>query len=484
MEKEPLFELIQSLSPAEKGYFKKTVQAGDDSNYIKLFDAINKQEKYDAEKLKKQFKGEKFMSNFSVTKQYLLDAILKSLRSYHAQNIKEFELDEYIQNIRVLYDKGQYELCDKMLVKAKQLAHDYELYTHLLRLLAFEHVFNQFRTKYDFELFEEERQALDSLSRTNRVNHAYITTLNWVQQHDRARNEEDVKKVEALREMEGFNLDTRKLSFQALNSYYAGETIYHYMLSADEKASDFKIMQLENYLQRPKLRETNTKNFLLVYGNVLTLLYNGKDAERFTHYYSLLKTYHDEIKEHEHTKLEHTIAFGMCYYNMTKNYAEGIAFAEEKLKQLEGREEKISRIRLKDYYLNAAMFCIYEQRFRQSLQWLLKVSNNASLYDNVYFKIPAGILELIVHYELGNEEIVIAKVKRLYRQLYHSINRHVFEDIMLRHLPLLLKADGKKEINTVLISLRNQLLELKKDPLNSRSMDHFDYTGWLAKKIS
>jgi hypothetical protein len=482
MEKEPLHELIKSMSPAEKGYFKKLVQAGEDTNYIRLFDAINKQEKYDAQNLKKLFSTEKFMSNFSVTKQYLTDVILKSLRSYNAQNSKEFELDEYLQNLKILYNKAQYDLCDKLLIKAKQMATDHELYHHLLRLYAFEHTFNQFKMKNNIELFDEESRILERLKNTCKVNKAYISTLEWVQKNDRARNADDLEQIKKLRGMEGFNVPFEELSFHALNSYFAGETIYHYIISEDKLAADFKIRQLENYIANPRLREMNTKNFLLVYGNVLTLLYNAGDKERFIYYYNLLAKYHHEIKEHEYTRLEQTLAFGMCFYNMTKNYGSGSAFAESNLQLIDGKEEKVSKIRLKDFYLNAAIFCIYEGEFRKALQWIIRLKNNSELWNLPYYHIPARLIEIIIHVELGNEDLIVSMTKHLYKKLYSAIDRHEFEEIILKNLQRILKAKEKKVVQSIFATLQHELEEIKKNPLKSRAMEHFDYVAWLERK--
>ena len=62
-----LFQLIKSLSKSEKGYFKKfsylyTIEG--EKNYIKLFDAIEKQKEYDEKKLLKIFNEEEFIKQF------------------------------------------------------------------------------------------------------------------------------------------------------------------------------------------------------------------------------------------------------------------------------------------------------------------------------------------------------------------------------------------------------------------------------------
>jgi len=85
---EELFLLIDSMSKSEKGYFIKYCSkfiSGRDTGYLKLFNAVAVQTpkgKYDEEKIKSKHKGEKFVRNISVYKNYLYDLILNSLREY------------------------------------------------------------------------------------------------------------------------------------------------------------------------------------------------------------------------------------------------------------------------------------------------------------------------------------------------------------------------------------------------------------------
>ena len=66
-----LFRLIHSLTPEEKGYYKKLAKrhTARGTNYVKLFDAINEQEVFEEKTLKEQFK------HYAVMKVYLKDMI-------------------------------------------------------------------------------------------------------------------------------------------------------------------------------------------------------------------------------------------------------------------------------------------------------------------------------------------------------------------------------------------------------------------------
>ena len=103
-----LFDLIQSLTVSEKRYVKVfTARYKGDKNYLRLFDAINKQEVYDEAALLKKFRKEKFTRQINYTKNSLYNLILKSLQAYHDKSI-ETQLSDYSQQVEILYHKGLY----------------------------------------------------------------------------------------------------------------------------------------------------------------------------------------------------------------------------------------------------------------------------------------------------------------------------------------------------------------------------------------
>ena len=73
--------LINSLSPNEKGYFKKYCQRNGPNaakKYLLLFDAIAGQKMYDEGKLKKKLGDATLVRNLPSEKNYLLHLILES----------------------------------------------------------------------------------------------------------------------------------------------------------------------------------------------------------------------------------------------------------------------------------------------------------------------------------------------------------------------------------------------------------------------
>ena len=113
-----LFRLIKALGKGDRRNFKLFAQLQDgDKQYIKLFDAIDKQVEYDEDRLLKQFEGEKFTNQFSVAKNYLYNYILKTLHIFRKD--AKTELNALLHQVQILMSKNLFEQAQKLLRKSK-----------------------------------------------------------------------------------------------------------------------------------------------------------------------------------------------------------------------------------------------------------------------------------------------------------------------------------------------------------------------------
>lgn len=122
-----LFHLIKSLGKNEKKYFKNFAsmhRSGEKNISVRLFDAINRQKKYDECKIICEFPYIFSPSRLPNEKNYLYQLILKSLRNYHAGSNPSInmQLNNILINIEILFEKTLYKQCIKLLKKAKKLA--------------------------------------------------------------------------------------------------------------------------------------------------------------------------------------------------------------------------------------------------------------------------------------------------------------------------------------------------------------------------
>lgn len=121
---EDLFLLIHSLTPEEKTYFKKFARrhTSEGNKLIRLFDDINRQEDFDEKELQKTYKF------YTVLKQRLFDAILKSLLISKSEPGKEMEVMQQINFAQILQEKGLLNKSLQVTEKAMETARKEEFY--------------------------------------------------------------------------------------------------------------------------------------------------------------------------------------------------------------------------------------------------------------------------------------------------------------------------------------------------------------------
>lgn len=132
-----LYELIRTMSPNEKGYFKKCLSLHKSKVIIEeLFDFIEALEKYDETIVKEHFKDDNIVKQLSRYKNLLYNSIMSSLRGYHYKESQH--LRELTSEVQLLFDRGLFAQCHRRIKLAKKKAYKHGCYLELLGLVSLE----------------------------------------------------------------------------------------------------------------------------------------------------------------------------------------------------------------------------------------------------------------------------------------------------------------------------------------------------------
>ena len=238
-----LFAIIHSLTPSEKRYFKlfsqRQVQSKN-TNYLKLFDAINDQELYNETELLKKFRRETFIKQFAVTKNYLFQNILKSMREYNEESFIEWKVRNQYLQIKILASKGLDEEAEKLIMKTKELAWQYEYYTVILDIIDVEkYLFGNCRIhNLNAEIFHkiEQEEALAA-----EITITYTQLRNVWHHNQLLELESNVlpKEVIRTRALENMNVDCMQkepaISYNSKFRYYSTWAFYYNLIDNQEK---------------------------------------------------------------------------------------------------------------------------------------------------------------------------------------------------------------------------------------------------------
>jgi len=485
---EDLFKLIKSLSKNEKGYFKKVSTfhtIGEQNKYLALFNAIDKQKKYDENAIKKKFAGERFIKQLNVAKLYLYNSILKSTEQY--VNSKGTQIRSYINQIEFLMDRGLYEQSNKLLHKAKQLAIKYEKNYELGLIEELEKRclrFTGYAGKSEREiltLFGDTFQLIDKIKKTEQLHRLFVKMeLNYKKGFPRTLNDwqpyEEIMNNPSM--MEGEHIE----SYQASFYFYYIKANYYSVKKDAEKANYFTQERLKYLENRPHLINENVLSYGTALRNVGMTLVLMKRYSEVPPMVKKLKAITHKSEAVKKYICSFSMLVEMSLYTESGEFHKGKLLADQFI-----QNKTIAQGSNKDeIYLIYLSFTVYfglgdYPKVIKCLNIIL-TNPNIDVRSGIYSF--SKIFALIVYYEMQDEDAMAYAVKSTYRYLYEAKRLFMFESAILKFVKN--KSKEMKDFEnrvTAFKELRQEIEEIGKNEVEQRILKYFDFITWLDSKI-
>ncbi len=489
-----LFQLVKSLSKSEKRFFKlsSSLQSGE-KNYIKIFDAIEKQEEYDEEDLKHQFRDETFIKHFPSEKNHLYKLILKSLRSYHSDNTPASVLQQENKNVELLYKKALYKEANKFLGRAKKIAYQSEKYYYLIDLLNWEKILlakalenGQFKKDFT-QIIDEELEVIKCLSNLAEYQALYSKINYFFRMGGYVKSEEENEQVSEIAQ------DPLIVNEDAALSVRAASILYYVKGSCATATRDFD-SAIENFEKARKILEENEviKNDVPNrYVRILSqLIQSYINIKSYNKAYDLLGLLGDlERKTAFSTEDVSTLLFftkALCHQlllNRQGKIAEAvdqISVYVDRLDQLKGKISKEKEVTLN--YLFAYLH-FGNGNYKEALSWINNVlnDNENALRQDIYSY--ARVLNIMIHYELGNFGLLEYIVKSTNRFLSKKNKDFKAETLVVDYVKKLAKVKNEEEKLEIFQKLKTDLEGILITPIDRLILEYIDFFSWINSKL-
>jgi hypothetical protein len=489
---ENLFELIKSLSSSEKGYFHKQASLlvrGNENNYMKLFQAMDKQIVYDEAVLLKKFSKEKFTNNFSVAKNYLYDLILKSLESYHSD--VDAELKSLVRRIEILYQRGLHGHCEKLLVKAKNLAKRYDDPLQLAELLFIETEIwrrQAFAEKTEEEvdaLFDELAETVEIFSNLAQYRRHFFKLSHLMIKSGTIRNitqevaYSHVMKEPLMRsEKKALSLKARLTYHNCRVFYYSAGSNFLEMLNSSSEI--VKLMEAH-----PEQIESNPSFYWSSVGNIVVCLEKLKRYKEMPAVLNKMIEYKPTtpgLKSHQYF-LHRNLTIAM--YTHTGRVKEGIAVIEEANEELKSGTVILPNRYIYVWYLyNAAYHYFSAEEYAKSNALVQQILDTFADDTGNDYQCFARILRLLIQYESGKSELLEYTVKSTYRFLFKRNKMYRMEASLLKFLKRIApNIHTEKQLKVAFNDLRDEIAAYSTEKYQAKALDYFDMISWLECKI-
>lgn len=494
-----LFLLIQSLEKNEKLYFRKyaAVHAQDNGSlYLYLYELIERQNEYDEPAIVSQLKKDEKIKieNFSRTKNYLHNLILKCLRNYHDQSNIENEISGMLTDIALLFNKNLYKDCRKLINKAKKTAAFYEKFSYQLEILKWERriiLLDPKVNKIEKELkinFGEDNSTLGMIENIAEYNRENLRMFVMAKKTGRTRDSRTIKHFRESLNQELFKSDTLAMSYSAKVHYY--RTLSSYYLNIGDSRNSYKYnKQLIELIQKNPHQITDEPGaYLGILNNHIIHCSQLKKFEEFRRTIEEIRSIPGKYLSTAGENLRMRI-FSITYSAECNLYIETGQI--NKARQLTGHiidglelyKNKLSTERsvIFWYQLSYVYFALGD--FSSSRSWINKILNmsESEIRRDIYGF--ARIFNLIIHYELNNFDLLEYNIRSTYRYFKEKLKLFRLERIFFDFLKEISHKMDRESMEKSFLKFRTLIKPLRKDPYEKRAFEFFDFTSWIDSKI-
>ncbi|MBC8047982.1 MAG: hypothetical protein H7Y00_14385 [Fimbriimonadaceae bacterium] len=490
------FRLVKSLTKSEKRYFRlfASITEGE-KNYMRIFDEMDKQSVYDEKKIKLKFKDKKFVNHFTYEKNYLQQMILKALRNYNTG--EELNYIHALADIEILMKKAIPEIALPILKKYKQRTIELE---NLAEYLVFSRSEMRFAAamqqtdwfaeyvesgyKKDAEIIDRWKYSLFIITKYNALNilkgkYKFI------------KNKEFLKELDKMMREPLWNDLFNKVGVKGKIAWFNFFILYNTLLKDYNTAYKYTNDQLA-FIKDNNL-SIETIGFFNYPALLISNIQTSSILEKYEEVNESCKQLYQLLEGKEYDKVpqirnQYITTYFTAHINnlaLWGKFEKCITFYQDKkeiisaLKNSAGNEFIISV----NYYLALSYFGL--EQYDKALDYINLVLEHKNSEHYAIETVPAQVLYVMIHLELGNREFImnyLRTFKRYFSKQHIDIKTinalaKIFKEyIAVHHDKKKLQADAKKWLNTI--------HELQKDKDERIFLRNIMIDKWIMKAVS
>lgn len=484
-----LFKVIKSMTMNEKRYFKiycSKNMVGNQNKYVEIYNYITKIEDFEEQEITKELKSKNYSTvNIASDINYLSKIVFKSLNEFHSEKLNDIKVKNTLNTIEILFYKGLYEECITMIHKLKIGKSIKENPYLLMNLLNWEKKCVGY-SKGLLEAIEINNgltENIKNITQIQEITDCYYKSYYY-------KNNVGKIPIEKLRndfeDLMKHSIFSKKIVFTNLISeifYELTFANYHHVNRNYDQEVVFLQKVIDIYENNSEYRYENPLDYVAIYMRIINLSKN-ETKENFYEKLNHLRSFDNYIDIQKDVVKERMFIFThqaeIEFLLSHKLYKE----AENLLNNIE--KNAINFIysiepyyQMSLYYLFASIFCINND-FRKGLKYVNKILNELKFEDRPNLFIKTEFLNIVIHFELKNHDLVLHNVSALNRKYTKNYKLNAVESKILKTI---LKISSNPNIKNERI-LFSKLYENFKGIYKERLLDinYLEYVKLKAGK--
>ncbi len=485
-----LILLINSLSKAEKKsiYLHSNLTKGK-KIYMELFSLIEKDKITDSVELQSEFNREFSNASFHPVASYLYDFVLNVLARIKTNQDKEFALYQKILTAKVLEERNLDTEYYDMIQQLKEEAFEINNYNLLLIVRRMELDFlrtNEFYNISEKDLLHKQHKANDTLKilrQTNEQSSLYELLLLRIQQthplelkhQQQFLNDLVVSEISLVS-----NLNRNVFEIQKLHQLFQAQYL---IFVGDYKSALNSFVELDKLFNENKSQWNNPPLYYAkVLEGILMSLRGIKAYEQMKYFLEKLKSL-----EHSSVSFQTEIACVRFIYTIApllerEQYLECKKEIENFKKDLISKIDLLNPHRYLQLSLYLSIIYLHNKSLEKARRQMTQIINGDSYTGLSLFK-PIQLINLVIHHELGDVDIITSRVRSIKRKNKLQKTNSRLEDVFFHFLSLdlLTLSQNKKNSLKNKIEIELKIIDFTGD--DKRLASIFDFKEWMLRQI-
>lgn len=499
MSADKLYLLIHSLTKSEKTHLKKyhlTSSSKTDSKHTYLYSILDGMKEYDEKKLLLKLKTKINLKFLPQLKKHLHYTILKSLIEYNSSISIDNQLNSLLMEADILSRKLLYKDLLKILHKAETLAATHEKFHHLLQIIdlrkkIFFATADEKFTSINYEQLNKQEEGIAEKIKNNQLYNHILHDCFWALN---AGNTSE--KTAALEKIKKLHSSVYLKDIGHVKTMEARYAFYHsnMMLAlSDNNYSlyyDFveKIIAL---LEKNKTLLTDKPyGYLDMLANRLNAASMLKKETVFFETIKKIRALPSVIPQADIPLVNMRIfcyADGMEFFYLCQQgaFKKALEKLPQTIKGLGTFKTQLDPVNTKIFRHIISLVYFANKKYKEALIWqntLINEENKTTLRSDI--DTVTRVLNIIVHCELNNWELVPGLIKAYTKQIENTGNKYELVIILLKHFEqLALKQDELYGEKYFFQELKEKLLPALQNPAEKRMLQTFNVTWWIESKL-
>ncbi len=462
-----LVHLISSMTRQEKRYFKLSAafyNKGKGNDCSRLFEIIDRVQPQSDAALAAAVQGQSYARRLSSLKNELTEVLLDSLSAYHATKQSRAQLRRLLTHVETLYNRGLYNHCLKILTRAEKKARETEYHPALIEVFRWKRILLIRGVTDSFEadantLYQQADIVLAQIANAN----SYLRLMDLMQaisaRYAAVPVPGDLEKLRSIIEHPLMQDETRAVSFEAQLALYNTRGTYALLTSDQNGALQQYKKAVYLWKRFPAMMADRPAQYGRYLLNYLNCLLSSADESEFVTILRDLKALSVASPE-EVNSMQDAWNIELLYFLNRGQLERCLAVIADIEKSFLVWADRYSPLVYLTLCYNCAVIYILEGRYGKALEYITFILNERRIEVKRDLREFARIFSVIVHYELGNIDILESRLRSAKRLVRKNQPPDIVERIVLHSIERLLDATDKKHTDRIVREMYEKLAEL------------------------